>query len=86
MKSKQEIIDWLISNTPLVKEILIATHKRLLCNDKEFWKEIQEQEFEYNKRLIKDEISKTMGIPNENFDEMIDKDELIGYIRMVKDE
>lgn len=84
MKTKDEIIDWLISNEPLVREIVVKTNARIIQPDKEFYDEFIEQEYEEHKRQILNEMSKTMYIPVETFDVNIDNNELKGYINIIR--
>jgi virulence-associated protein VagC len=86
MKTKDEIVDWLISNEALVIEIIKHTNARIIEPEKEFYDDFKQQEYEEHKRQILNEISRQMAIPTEVFENIIDNKELKGYINIMKEE
>lgn len=82
--NKHEIIDWLISNEPLIHEIVEKTNERLIQRVPEFEEELREQEFEEHKKMILDEISKTLAVPANVFEETVEDGTLKKYIDIIR--
>ncbi len=78
--NKSELIDWLISNDILIKEIIMSTNKHSNIIPNEFYDEFKEQEFQQNKAKIINEISTQKGLTSGTISEILDDEELRKFI------
>ena len=84
MNSKDEIIDWLVSNDELVLEIIEKTNARLIDHPVEFKDEVRDQRHDIIQSELVNEITKQWGIPCDEVHEMLEDGRLELYISYVQ--
>jgi hypothetical protein len=86
LKSKTEIVSWLVNNQATTLEIIEKVNTRLISDaDKLYSNEVKSQWYDEVTKEIQDEMAKTIGINPENLFEKLDKGDLEQYIDYVKD-
>lgn len=76
MNTRQEIIDWLINNDELVRDIVKQTNKVIDGVDQEFKDEAKDQQVDEITRILALELSKNTGLTFEDFTSTVDKETL----------
>lgn len=82
--TKEEIINWLIQNDSLIKDIINKTNSRLKMRSIEFNDELKEQEYNEHMKQIVDEITKSFAISPEILEENVDKSGMMAYINHIR--
>ncbi len=78
--TKSEIIDWLIQNDSLVREIIMSTNKQINDIPNEFKDDFIEQRFQQEKIKIYNEISTQNGLTSGSISEIISDEELRNFL------
>lgn len=81
---KEKIIEWLIANEAVTHDIIQKSKLKIKDIDALFDEEAKQQEFEENKRLVINEISKSIGLTPDTFHGIVEDIELRKYFERFK--
>lgn len=84
LKSKGEIVDWLINNEALMHEVMNNVQKRLIKNSYLFDEEIKDQYVQEVKNMITIEMGNSLGVAIENFHEHITPEMFEKYMNIIE--
>lgn len=71
--SRQQVIDWIINNDELVKDIVRKSNSFIEGIDREFLEEAKDQQLDEVSRNIADHIGANLGLTFEDVQDTIDK-------------
>lgn len=81
---KEIIIEWLVQNEAVAFDIVQKSNLIIKGSEPIFIEEARDQEFEENKRLIMNEISKSVGVNPEHFNNEVEDSALRTYFERLK--
>lgn len=82
--TKQEIVNWLVTNDALMQEVMQNVQKRLIKNEYLFDADIKEQYMQEVQKMMGIELGKSLGIALEQFHEHITPEMLNKFIDHVE--
>lgn len=83
LNNKTAIVEWLISNEPLMLEVMNNVQKRLIKTEYLFDKEIKDQYNKEVKHMIGIELGKSLGIAVEDFHEHVTDEMINKYMEVI---
>ena len=84
LTSKSDIVDWLVSNEPLMQEVLEQVKTRLIKNEYLFDADIRDQYVREVQNMIGVELGKSLGVALEQFHEHITPEMLNKFMEHVE--
>ena len=78
--SKQDVIDWLINNDELVRDIIKKTNKQIESVDSLFREEALDQQLDQVSMELADQLGRDLGLTVEDLSETMDKETLRKFL------
>jgi mevalonate kinase len=76
MTNKQKVVEFLIENDELVKDIIRKTNEHIQNVHREFYEEAKEQQLDEINRQLADEIGKSLGLTVSDLNDILDMETL----------